>query len=52
MAATAAGVVAHKPLIGASDHLVCGGKVGFAEIFINTAATPPHEEGNSQAGAP
>jgi hypothetical protein len=34
VAATAAGVVAHKPLIVASDHPVCGTKVGFAEIFL------------------
>jgi len=30
-----------------SDHPVCGAKVGFAEIFVDAAATPPHEEGNS-----
>ena len=45
MAATAAGVVAHKSLYGVSDHPACGVKVGYAEIFL-AAATPPHEEGN------
>jgi hypothetical protein len=34
VAATAAGVVAHKSRFGVSDHPVCGAKVGFAEIFL------------------
>jgi hypothetical protein len=34
VAATAAGVVAHKPGFGVNDHPVCGAKVGFAEIFL------------------
>jgi hypothetical protein len=30
--------------VGVSDHPVCGAKVGCAEIFLDAAATPPHEE--------
>jgi hypothetical protein len=30
-----------------TDHPVCGTKVGFAEILLDAAATPPHEEGNA-----
>jgi len=45
VAATAAGVLAHRSYCGESDHPVCGAKVGFAEIFLDAAATPPHEEG-------
>jgi len=30
----AAGVVAHKPSYGVSDHPVCGANVGFAELFL------------------
>src|SRR5437016_1323514 len=30
-----------------SSHSVCGAKVGFAEIFVGAAASPPHEEGNT-----
>jgi len=41
----AAGVVAHTEIWLVSDHPVCGAKVGFAEIFLIAAATPPHEEG-------
>ncbi len=29
-----------------SDHPVCGAEVGFAEIFVTAADSPPHEEGN------
>src|SRR5215472_3567710 len=27
-------VVAHKPVVGVSDHPVCGAEVGYAEIFL------------------
>ena len=47
MAAIAAGVVAHTETLIVSDHPVCGAKVGFAENFLDAAASPPHEEGNS-----
>jgi hypothetical protein len=30
-----------------SDHPVCGTKVGFAENFLDAAASPPREEGNA-----
>jgi len=36
-------VVVHKLRYGASDHPVCGPDVGFADIFLDAAATPPHE---------
>ena len=29
------------------DHPVCGAKVGFSRNFLDAAATPPHEEGNT-----
>jgi hypothetical protein len=45
----AAGVVGHESRVGVSDHPACGAKVGFAENFLNAAATPPHEEGISLA---
>jgi hypothetical protein len=44
VAATAAGVVARTEKFLVSDHPVCGTKVGFAEICLNAAASPPHEE--------
>jgi len=34
VAATAGGVVAHTEIYRASDHSVCGAKVGFAEILL------------------
>jgi len=40
------GVVAHTERLLVSDHPGCGTKVGFAENFLDAAATPPHEEGN------
>jgi hypothetical protein len=36
-------VVAHTETWLVSDHPVYGAKVGFAEIFLDAAATPPHE---------
>jgi hypothetical protein len=32
-----------------SDHPVCGAEVGYANIFVDAAATPPLEEGNITA---
>jgi hypothetical protein len=32
------------PQCDLSDHPVCGAKVGFAEVFLDAAATPPHDE--------
>ena len=40
------GVVAHTERLLVSDHPGCGTKVGFAENFLDAAATPPPEEGN------
>ena len=49
------GVVAHKPRFKThsearlvSDHPVCGAAVA-SRLFIDAAATPPHEEGNAPA---
>jgi hypothetical protein len=48
VAATAAGVLAHKPSIGVSDHPVCGAKVRLRRNFLNATANPPHEAGNGR----
>ena len=49
MAATAAGVVAHKSDFGVSDHSVCGAKWASPKFFLMPQATPPHEEGTISA---
>jgi len=41
-------VVAHTERLLVSDHPGCGTKVGFGEIFLDAAATLPHEEGNAR----